>query len=139
MEEDTFDAECNRLSYLIDPDKAAEKEWERTDGATLNETVRIAEELFRSRDDLSLVDVDSDPKKRRFLLASKVGVDALAFVNFEVQSGRPVIWAEPLPKGKFTVFAPKPLSSPSEHADEEWVRSAFGQLLGSIQLRDQFL
>lgn len=139
MEEDTFEEECNRIFYLIDPNKAAEKDWERTGGATLNETVRIAEELFRGRDDLTLVEVDSDPKKRRFLLASKIAADGLAFVNFEVQSGTPIIWAEPLPKGRFTVFAPKPLSAESDHAGAEWVRSAFGQLLGSIQLRNQYL
>ena len=136
MDDDNFEAECDRLSRVIDPKGAEEREWAATGGGLIDEAVRFAQLAFEPRPDLFLVEAPSIDRKRFFTIATAQtgGIDIVK-IGFNAQGSSVIIWAENLPSSPAATILKKHFDIEGRLLNGVWVKSVLAQILASVEPR----
>lgn len=131
---EAFDAECDRLSRLVDPEGAEQAEWQSTYGKQLDAVVDMAHKTFEKREDLALLEATIEPKKRSFrLIYARGKIIEVVTVWFGIAGNAPVIWAEPIPGTLYEIDMPRHYRNDSEKPIEEWVPAVMTDIMSKVR------
>lgn len=84
MATDAFNAACDRLAVSYDPAGSKERQWEKGEGARLQQAKSVIEKLFEDRDDLS-VKLAEKPSVNKNVAVFELSIGATKIVNIAVK------------------------------------------------------
>ena len=131
MSDDSFEIECNRLSNVVDAVQYERVRWAKNEGPMLERLVELARATVAERSDIELTDEGSKGAVKRFVL--KVHSFRIVAVNFGLENGRVVVWAEPIERSKYRIVNGARYSADFREVDEAWMKGALQAIMGEVQ------
>ena len=131
MTKDSFDLECDRLSKAVDETMFEHLRWSRTEGPMLARLSELARTTLEDRSEFELTEEGASADIKRFVL--KVHNNRVMAIAISLDSGRAVIQAEPIERGKYTLREGPPISDDYRQVDQGWMAAALKELFSRVQ------
>ncbi len=131
MPQDSFQLECDRLSYMVDRGQSEYLRWERNEGPMLAHLVALAHGAFEGRSEFELVEEGATRNIKRFVL--KIHGKRVMVVTIRIEGGQAVLQAEALERSSYALAEAAPVTADFAMIDEAWMAGALEQQFRRIE------
>ncbi len=131
MPQANFEAECDRLSHVVDGALFARLRWERNEGPMIAHLVELAQGAIAERSEFEFTEEGATADIKRFVL--KVHSKRVIAVTLRLQERQAVIAAEPIDRSNYHLMPGDPIITDFIAADEQWMNEALVQLFARVQ------
>ena len=127
----SFETACDRLSSAVDSAQFERLRWARTEAPMLARLMELAQGAVAERPDFELTEEGSVAAVKRFVL--KVHGFRIVAVNFGLDQGHAVVWAEAIDRSSYKVAEGDPVSADFAAVDESWMAAALEAQFARVQ------
>jgi hypothetical protein len=132
MLDDSFHAQCDRISQAVDGVQHERMRWAKVEGPMLARLVELAQAAIVGRDELELTEEGATPDIKRFVL--KVHSNRVVGLVLSLDQGRAVADIEPVGRSRYDVTPGEPVSAPFALVDDAWMAGTLHTLFARIIL-----
>ena len=130
MSHSGFTAACDALSNKVDAEQFERFRWTRDEAPKLARLVELVRGSVADRTDIEINEEGGAHDTKRFVI--KVHGKRVAGVGVALSKGRAVISIGPVERSPFPVRQDKPVHTPYDRVDEDWIGEALATLMERI-------